>query len=197
MSKKISFFLLLASILLLNGCGDEWDDLVDSITGSGDDKSSPVEEKAARESTATARDEEEAAALTYVLTDLKATGSGEEEVAETPEVAETQEEAETQEAAATREEEPEPEATGYASEFHHTTTASSDGGKSLVMCPGHVPNFDRCSVGDVDIPYHGYDKGRVSYWNMEEEPRGDIICVKNGKSYRYRADSTIVYGSCG
>ncbi len=58
-------------------------------------------------------------------------------------------------------------------------------------------NFDKCSVGNVDIPYHGTDKGRQSYWNMSEEPRGDIVCVKNGKSYRYKANSVMVNGSCG
>ena len=57
-------------------------------------------------------------------------------------------------------------------------------------------NFDECSVGDIDIPYHGLDNGRVSYWNMREEPRGDIVCIKNGKSYKYKANSVKVEGSC-
>ena len=137
MSKIASFFLLLALILLLNGCSDEWDDLVDSISGSGDDDPTPIEEVAAV-----------------------------------------------------------PEATEYSSKFHHTATGSSDGGKSLVLCPGQVMNFDECSVGNVDIPYHGSDDGRVIYWNISEEPAGDIICVKNKKSYKYKADSMMVDGDC-
>jgi len=150
MSKIASFFLLLALILLLNGCSDEWDDLVDSISGSGDDNPTPIVE----------------------------------EVVATPEVKATPEVA------------AEPKVTEYASKFHHTSTGSSDGGKSLVLCPGQVMNFDKCSVGDIDIPYHGLDKGRVSYWNMREEPRGDIVCVKNGKGYKYKANSVKVEGSC-
>ena len=153
MSKITRFFLLLTLILFLNGCSDEWDDLVDSISGSGDDKPTP----------------EEVAATTTTTTTVVAT----------PVVT------------------AKPEATEYESKFHHTSTGSSDGGKSLVLCPGQVMNFDKCSVGNVDIPYHGTDKGRQSYWNMSEEPRGDIVCVKNGKSYRYKANSVMVNGSCG
>ena len=150
--KNSQFFLLLALILLLNGCSDEWDDLVDSISGSGDDDPTPIEEVAA--------------------------------VPEAPAVAKIAEVAAV------------PEATEYSSKFHHTATGSSDGGKSLVLCPGQVMNFDECSVGNVDIPYHGSDDGRVIYWNISEEPAGDIICVKNKKSYKYKADSMMVDGDC-
>ena len=149
MPKIIGFFLLLTLILSLNGC-DAWDDLVDSISGSGDDNPTPIEE---------------VAAVPKVAAAPKVTA--------------------------------EPKATRYASKFHHTSTGSSDGGKSLVLCPGQRMNFDRCSVGDVDIPYHGSDDGRVVYWNIREEPRGDIVCVKNGKSYKYKANSVMVNGSCG
>jgi len=155
MPKIIRFFLLLTLILSLNGC-DAWDDLVDSISGSGDDNPTPIEEVAAVP---------EIIAVPEVTAAPKVTA--------------------------------EPKATGYASKFHHTTTGSSDGGKSLVLCPGQIMNFDRCSVGDVDIPYHGSDDGRVVYWNIREEPRGDIVCVKNGKSYKYKANSVMVNGSCG
>jgi len=85
---------------------------------------------------------------------------------------------------------------GYETRFHHTTTGSSDGGKSLVLCPGQVMNFEKCSVGDVIIPHHGMDTGRVIYWNMTEVPQGDINCIKDGKTYKYKADSTIVHGDC-
>jgi len=162
MSKVVRFFLLLTLVLLLNGCSDEWDDLVDSISGSGDDDPTPIEEVAAVP---------EAPAVAKAPTVA--------EVAEAPAVAEVA------------------EATEYSSKFHHTSTGSSDGGKSLVLCPGQVMNFDSCSVGNVDIPYHGTDNGRHSYWNMREEPRGDIVCVKNGKSYKYKADAVMVDGSCG
>lgn len=154
MSKITGYFLILTLIFFLNGCSDEWDDLVDSISGSGEDNPTPIEEEAA-----------------------------ETPVAAAPVMA--------------TESEPEPEPTEYAYKFHHTTTGSSDGGKSLVLCPGQVMNFDSCSVGSVDIPYHGKDNGRHTYWNMFEEPSGDIVCVKNGKSYKYKADSMIVDGSCG
>lgn len=85
---------------------------------------------------------------------------------------------------------------GYQTRYHHTTTGSSDGGKSLVLCPGQVMDFDECSAGDVNIPLHGKDTGRVIYWNMTQVPAGDIICTKNGKSYKYKANATIVHGDC-
>lgn len=84
----------------------------------------------------------------------------------------------------------------YQTEFHHTTTASSDGGKSLVMCPKEDMVFDSCSSNGVTIPYHGKDDGRIIYWNMNEEPVGDIVCEKDGKKYYYPADEAITYGEC-
>ncbi len=138
--KKISRFLLpFALILLLNGC-DEWDDLVDSVSGSEDDDSA---------STTTAA----------TTTTTKA-------------------------------------ATEYETKFHHTTTGSSDGGKSLVLCPGQSIGYETCSVGSVKIPRHSSDGGRETYWNMKEEPVGDIVCVKSGKSYKYKAKKTVEYGKC-
>ena len=84
----------------------------------------------------------------------------------------------------------------YETRFHHTTTGSSDGGKSLVMCPGQVMDFDRCVADGVSIPYHGTDDGREIYWNMSFEPKGTIICTKDGNGYYYKADSTFVTGDC-
>jgi hypothetical protein len=85
----------------------------------------------------------------------------------------------------------------YETKFHHTTTGSSDGGKSLVMCPGQDENFDACYCGNERIPYHGLDTGRIIYWSMFSEPKGDIVCVdRQGKKYRYKADKKTVYGSC-
>ena len=84
----------------------------------------------------------------------------------------------------------------YETKYHHTTTGSSDGGKSLVLCPGQVIKFDKCTSGGVNIPFHGHDTGRVVYWNMSKEPEGDILCEKDGRVYKYRADKTIVYGDC-
>jgi hypothetical protein len=66
----------------------------------------------------------------------------------------------------------------------------------LVLCPGQRMDFDRCSANGIGIPFHGYDKGRVSYWNMRKEPAGDIVCVKDGRSYRYKADRRTLYGRC-
>ncbi len=159
--KKISrLFLLPALILLLSGCSEQWDDLVDSVSGSGDDAPAPIKEVAVVEP----------------------------EVQTEPEpVVQTEPEPEV---------EVEPEVSKYETEFHHTSTGSSDGGKSLVLCPGQNIMFDSCSVGSVSIPYHGKDDGRLSYWNMREEPRGDIVCEKDGKTYRFKADSMQVYGSC-
>jgi len=154
MKKMIRLLLPFALILLLNGC-DDWDELVDSVSGSGDDDETTVSE---------------------VSTVTTTTG--------TPQVA------------AEPKEESVPEATGYESRFHHTTTGSSDGGKSLVLCPGQVMDFEKCTSDGVSIPFHGYDTGRVIYWNMTKVPKGDIDCVKDGKSYKYRADSVLVYGDC-
>jgi hypothetical protein len=153
MEKIARFFLLSILVLLLNSC-DEWDDLVDSISGSGDDKPAPVEEVVVAKA----------------------------EVVKTPSPAPAPA--------------PVPRSTSYETRFHHTTTGSSDGGKSLVLCPGQVMNFNKCSVGNVIIPEHGRDNGRVIYWNMYEVPSGDIICVKNGKAYKYKANKTVLYGDC-
>ncbi len=87
-------------------------------------------------------------------------------------------------------------AEGYETKFHHTTTGSSDGGKSLVLCPGQVLDFEKCTSDGVVIPFHGYDTERVIYWNMTQVPRGDIVCTKNGDVYRYKANSTLVKGDC-
>ena len=57
-------------------------------------------------------------------------------------------------------------------------------------------DFDECTTGKVSIPYHGSDEGRVIYWNISEEPTGDIVCTKNGKTYRYKANRTMVNGRC-
>jgi hypothetical protein len=94
-------------------------------------------------------------------------------------------------------ENPTPTPTGsYETYYHHTTTASSDGGKSLVLCPGDDRRFDRCTAGGVTIPFHGYDTGRVIYWNMFAEPKGDIVCTKGGKTYRYPAERKVQFGRC-
>lgn len=61
---------------------------------------------------------------------------------------------------------------------------------------GQTMNFDRCVVGNVVIPRHGDDNGRENYWNMFEEPVGDIVCTKGGNTYTYPAHSTLVWGGC-
>ncbi len=155
MNKISRFFLLPALILLLNGCSEQWDDLVDSVSGSGDDAPAPIKEVA------------------VVEPEVQTVTKPEE-----------------------KEEEEKEEVSKYETRFHHTATGSSDGGKSLVLCPGQDMDFDRCSTGRTDIPYHGRDEGRAIYWNMREEPSGDIVCTKNGRSYRYKADRTMVDGSC-
>ena len=86
--------------------------------------------------------------------------------------------------------------------FHHTTTASSDGGKSLVLCPGDPTEFDRVWVEgtNVTIPRHANDHGRVTYWNMRQEPDGDILAKKGNKIYKFpasRAGNGVVRGTCG
>ena len=156
MKKLIRISLLFALVLLFNGC-DEWDSVVDSVSGSGDDDD------------------------TTVTTASTVTTTG---TVTPPQVADVQEA------------EAVPEAGSYETRFHHTTTGSSDGGKSLVLCPGQVMNFERCESDGVSIPFHGYDTGRVIYWNMTKVPKGDINCVKDGKGYKYRADRTLVYGDC-
>ena len=188
MSKKFIFFSLLASFLLLNGCSDEWNDLVDTVSGSGDDNPAPVEE--------------EVAAVGAVASEPP---SHQQTPGETPTEAQPTEEAATDETASeevvaatkeTKEAEPEPKVSRYESRFHHTTTASSDGGKSLVLCPGQRIGFDRCESNGVEIPRHSDDHNRETYWNMFEEPRGDIICVKDGKRYRYKANAKVLFGDC-
>ena len=145
MKKITKFLLLFALILLLSGC-DEWDDLADSISGSGDDDS----------------------AVTDTDTDTDTDDDDDDDS----------------------------DATEYETKFHHTTTASSDGGKSLVLCSGQSMGFDSCSVGTVNIPRHSDDNGRETYWNMTKEPVGDITCKKGGKSYKYKASKTVEYGKC-
>ncbi len=83
-------------------------------------------------------------------------------------------------------------------EFHHTQTNGPDGGQSLVMCPGETEKFDRCECNGVAIPYHGKDKGRLSYWNMfSSGGSGYIVCKKGSKKYRFKTvDKKIIKGSC-
>jgi hypothetical protein len=164
MEKIIRLSLLFALVILLAGC-DDWNELVDSATGSGDDDSFSAEEIALAIEPKSEPKEEPAP----------------EEEAKTSEEPETLADAQGEE---------------YETRFHHTTTGSSDGGKSLVLCPGQRMDFEKCTAGGKHIPYHGYDKRRVSYWNMREKPAGDIVCVKNGRSYRYKANKTVVRGVC-
>lgn len=89
-----------------------------------------------------------------------------------------------------------PDPSNYEKKFHHTTTGTRDGGKSLVMCPGQIMNFDNCSCDGVDIPLHTPDAGRENYWNMKKVPTGDIICTKSGKTFKYKADAMLVFGEC-
>ena len=83
----------------------------------------------------------------------------------------------------------------YETRFHHTTEGSSDGGKSLVLCPRQKMGFDKCTVGDINLPRHD-DDGREGYWNMTEVPAGDIVCTKDGKSYRYKSGKKMLEGKC-
>ena len=96
--------------------------------------------------------------------------------------------------------EPNTEELTYETKFHHTQTNGPDPGKSLVMCPGQRMDFDRCSVGGVVIPRHADGDGRETYWNMKEEPEGDIVCTKGDKKYLYPATITdsrgFVWGDC-
>ncbi|MCK5071120.1 MAG: hypothetical protein KAR01_11275 [Desulfocapsa sp.] len=154
MKQIFKLFLSLTLILLLTSC-NEWDDLVDSVSGSGDDDPAPIAEE--------------------VIGEVKTEPTTIEPATEESPVA---------------------EATSYESRFHHTATGSSDGGKALVLCPGQVMNFDRCYVGDVTIPYHGTDEGRIIYWNTQRDPSGDIHCVKGDRSYKYKADRVMVFGDC-
>ena len=89
----------------------------------------------------------------------------------------------------------EPELT-YETRFHHTQTNGPDGGQSLVLCLGQDLMFDSCTAGDVNIPYHGRDKDRLAFWNMNKYREGDIVCEKDGEEYRYPANKTLVYGDC-
>lgn len=84
--------------------------------------------------------------------------------------------------------------------FHHTQTSGPDKGKSLVLCPGQRMGFTVCTSDGIDIPRHSDGDGRETYWNMNREPVGDIVCVKDGKSYLYPAtkvdDRGFVWGKC-
>lgn len=147
------FLLLFVVVFLLNAC-DTWDDIVDSVSGSGDDKSTTTDD-------ATPADTDDSSDSD------DSSGSDDDEGT-----------------------------LDYETRFHHTATGSSDGGKSLVLCPGQNMGFDSCKVGDVTIPKHSDDEGRETYWNMSAEPAGDIVCKKGGDTYKYPADSTIVMGDC-
>jgi hypothetical protein len=83
----------------------------------------------------------------------------------------------------------------YETRFHHTTQGSFDGGKSLVLCPGQKMGFEECLAGDIILPRHD-DDGREGYWNMTAVPAGDIVCTKDGKSYRYKSGEKMLEGKC-
>ncbi len=84
----------------------------------------------------------------------------------------------------------------YQTKYHHTQTNGTDGGQSLVLCPDQDIMFDSCSAGDVNIPYHGKDEGRLSFWNMTEYSTEDIICLKDGVKYKYPVTEGMAYGDC-
>jgi hypothetical protein len=88
----------------------------------------------------------------------------------------------------------------YETRFHHTQTAGPDKGKSLVLCPGQTMQFDSCTSDGVKIPWHGYGDGRETYWNMTEEPKGDILCRKGDNLYLYPATEVdsrgFTWGKC-
>ena len=93
-----------------------------------------------------------------------------------------------------------PQIFAYETKFHHTQTAGPDKGKSLVLCEGQTMQFDSCTSDAVKIPWHGYGDGRETYWNMTEEPKGDIVCKKGDKTYVYPAtdvdDRGFTWGKC-
>lgn len=159
MTKLPRLLLLCTLTLALSGC-DLWDDMVDSVSGSGDDDPEPIVQ------TTVAQSEAPAPAVAKPAT------------VEKKEAVEEQKETE------------------YETRFHHTATGSKDGGKSLVLCSGQKMKFTSCLSDGTSIPFHGYDHGRETYWNMHKEPQGDIVCKKDGKTYRFRADTTFVYGLC-
>lgn len=84
----------------------------------------------------------------------------------------------------------------YETKFDYTTTGGLVGGKSLVLCPGKRINFDKCECDGIIIPKQGDIDGKERYWNMFQVPIGDIICIKDGKKFRYKADKQMVKGSC-
>jgi len=84
-------------------------------------------------------------------------------------------------------------------QFHHTQTDGPDGGQSLVLCPGDGTRFDSCSAGSTNIPFHGYDNGRISYWNMSSFSVQPIVCTLDGSSYSFPITTSnrgLYYGSC-
>lgn len=164
MNALLRVCLLAILLFSLAGC-DLWDDMVDSVTGSDDDK-------AAR-----------AAELAVAETAVAQPAATKAETAKPKAPEQTEVKADQQERK-------------YETRFHHTATGSKDGGKSLVLCPGQKMKFTSCSSGGTAIPFHGYDHGRETYWNMGKEPKGDIVCKKGDKTYRFKADKTFVYGQC-
>ncbi len=84
-------------------------------------------------------------------------------------------------------------------EFHHVNSnwSSGHGGQALVLCLGQDLMFDKCAAGSVNIPYHGKDKDRLTFWNMNEYSNEDIVCEKDGKTYIYPTKANnINYGTC-
>jgi hypothetical protein len=82
--------------------------------------------------------------------------------------------------------------------FHHTQlNGATDGGVSLVLCPGDDNRGFKCSQGDINVPYHGTDKVRVAYWNMRESGTGAIVCIDGDKTYSFKTVNTEVHkGKC-
>ncbi len=80
--------------------------------------------------------------------------------------------------------------------FHHTQTNGPDGGQSLVLCEGQG-GFDKCSAGNLNLPYHGKDEGRLTYWNMGGSSLQGIVCTKGGNTYKFPVrNGAVVYGNC-
>ncbi len=80
--------------------------------------------------------------------------------------------------------------------YSHTQTNGPDKGQSLVMCEDTEVVFEKCYAGDVNIPYHGKDDGRIGYWNLTEYSNQDIVCELEGKKYLFPVGDGIKKGGC-
>ena len=95
-----------------------------------------------------------------------------------------------------------PENIVWETYYHHTHLNGSDGGVSLVLCPGDSRRLTNVRCGNISIPQHGPhmngDKGRTAYWKRRvTAPDTYITAEYEGRTLYFKTRNySVLDGSC-